>query len=100
MPAEGEAIDTSGKLPSGETFKDFAELQQILKTHERERIIRNIVKQMMAYALARKLEIYDQPAVESIVTALDQNNGTWRDLIHQVVQSLPFRETIVQGRAS
>jgi len=36
-------IDTTGQLPSGETFKDFAELKQILLTTQREAIIRNAV---------------------------------------------------------
>lgn len=91
------SIDTSGRLPSGENFKNFQELKQILMTTEKERIIRNIVKQTMAYALCRKLEIHDQPTVEKIVKELHENDGTWRDLIYEVANSLPFRETYVSG---
>lgn len=97
---ESGDIDTSGRLPSGETFSDFAELKQILLNSQREEIIRNLVKRMLAYALCRRLEIYDQPTVEQIVKRLNENNGTWRDLIHEVVGSLPFQETVVKGTKS
>jgi len=90
-------VDTSGRLPSGETFADFEELKRILLTGEKERVVRNIVKRTMSYALARKLQINDQPVVERIVAELDEGNGTWRDLIVEVAESLPFRKTTVAG---
>ncbi|MDA7916017.1 DUF1592 domain-containing protein [Verrucomicrobia bacterium] len=93
-------IDTTGQLPNGEKFKDFAELKQILLTSQREEIIRNLVKRMLSYALCRKLEIYDQPTVEEMVKRLDENNGTWRDLIYEVSGSLPFQETVIQKKKS
>ena len=76
-------------LPSGETFENFQELKQILVTQQRERVIRNIVQRMMAYALCRKLEAYDGPEVEAIVKDLHENDGTFHDLIHKVAGSLP-----------
>ena len=91
------SIDTSGQLPSGETFEDFQELKQILVTQQRERVIRNIVQRMMAYALCRKLEAYDGPTVEAIVKDLYENNGTFHDLIHKIAGSLPFRQTVVRS---
>jgi hypothetical protein len=90
-----QRIDASGRLPSGETFADFQELQQLLVTSHRERVIRNIVRRTMAYALCRKLEIYDHPTVEAIVADLDRNNGSFHDLIHRITGSLPFTATIV-----
>ena len=90
-------IDTSGRLPSGETFDDFQELKQILVTSQKERVIRNIVRRTMSYALCRKLEIYDQPTIEAIVADLDRNNGSFHDLIHQIASSLPFKATVVKS---
>ncbi len=87
-------IDTSGQLPSGEKFTDFEELKQILLTTGKERIIRNIVKRTMSYALARKLEIHDQPVVDEITKELNRNDATWRDLILAVAESLPFQKTV------
>ena len=91
---KGES-DTRGHLPSGEEFTDFDELKRILVTQRSEPIVRNIVQQTLAYALCRKLEIYDRPTVETIVGEMLKTNGTWRELVHAIVNSLPFRETYV-----
>jgi hypothetical protein len=91
-----QPIDTSGKLPSGETFETFAELKTILLSKKRKPIVRNIVEQTLAYALCRKLERNDQPVVDAITKNLCENDGTWLGLFQQVANSLPFRETIIE----
>lgn len=91
------APDTRGQLPTGEEFADFAELKQILVTGHRETVIRNAVRRMISYALCRRLEYYDRPAIEAIVDHLMETNGTYRDLIHQIVMSLPFQKTVVRS---
>lgn len=88
-------IDTSGRLPSGETFNDFAQLKQILTTTQREAVVRNMVERTLSFALCRKLTIYDRPDVETMTSELCDTNGTWRDLFLAVVNSVPFRETIL-----
>ncbi len=88
-------IDTSGKMPTGETFQDYAELKAILLTHQREAIIRNAVERTMSYALCRKLELHDQPTVKAIAQTIHETDGTWRDLFLEVVNSLPFQETMI-----
>ncbi len=96
----GGEFDTSGELPSGEKFQDFAELKKILMSSQREAVIRNIVQRTLAYALCRKLEIYDRPTVEDITAQLNQSNGSWRDLVKAVSHSLPFRQTILESEKS
>ena len=89
-------LDTSGRLPGGQSFDDFRELKKIFLTSQRRRIIENIVKQTLSYALARKLNVHDMPTVNAISSELDQHGnlnigeGTYHDLIHLVVNSLPF----------
>ena len=91
-------VDTSGRLPSGETFDNFAGLKEILVTSRREDVTRNIVRQTLAFALARKLEYSDRPTVDAIVHELHSDNGTFHDLIHAVAHSLPFQKTFVRSR--
>ena len=88
-------IDTSGKLPSGETFADIGELKTILKTSQREAVVRNVVQRTMAYALARKLELFDQPAVDALTKQMIEKDATWRDLFVAIAESQAFRETIL-----
>lgn len=89
-------VDTTGQLPSGESFEDFAGLKQILVTSQREPVIRNIVKRTLSYSLCRKLEVFDRPTVDKIVEELVATNGTYRDLVHQVATSLPFQQTVIR----
>lgn len=86
-------VDTSGQLPSGEKFDDFAGLKRLLLTTRREQIVRNIVERTLSYAICRKLELYDRPTVDSITSTLVESDGTYRDLIRQIATSLPFQNT-------
>jgi len=89
-------VDASGKLPTGETFEDYQGLQKILTSSQREQVVRTIVRRTLAYALCRKLEYYDAPTVDAMVTDLCDNDGTFGDLIHTITQSLPFQQTFVK----
>ncbi len=85
-------IDTSGKLPSGETFEDFAGLKQILVTSQKKRVIRNIVERTLSYALCRKLGLHDRPTLNRMVDELVANEGTYRDMVLKIATSLPFQK--------
>lgn len=90
------SVDTAGQLPTGEFFEDFSGLKQILVTSQSEAVIRNIVERTLSYALCRKLEIFDRPTVDKIVSHLIASDGTYRDLVHQVATSLPFQQTVIR----
>ena len=90
--------DTSGKLPTGENFDDYAGLKEILLGPQREKIIRNSVERTLSYAMCRKLTRTDQPTIDRITKNIVKNNGTWKDLFVEIVNSLPFRETIFAGK--
>ena len=86
--------DASGKLPTGESFKNYAELKEILVTSQKEKIVRNSVERTLSYAMCRKLTRHDQPTIDLITRNIVKDNGTWKDLFVEIVNSLPFRETI------
>lgn len=90
-------VDTTGRLPTGESFEDFVGLKQILVTSQREPVIRNIVERTLSYALCRKLKFFDRPTVDKIVSELVAADGTYRDLVHQVAMSLPFQQTVIRN---
>lgn len=92
--------DTSGQLPGGEKFEDFAGLKQLLLTTRREQIIRNIVERTLSYALCRKLQLHDRPTVDQLVQTLSDSDGTYRALVREITASLPFRETAFRNPES
>ena len=87
-------IDTSGKLPSGEEFKDFEGLKRILTTTKREQVIRNLTKQILSYALGRKLGRGDQGVVDKITVKATLENSSWKELLIEVANSASFREIV------
>jgi len=92
------SIDTTGRLPNGETFEDFAGLKTLLLTTQREAIVRNAVERTLAYALCRKLERADRPTVDAITAKILADNGTWRMLFGEIARSLPFQQAEFDGK--
>lgn len=88
---EGEfPIDTSGKLPSGKTFKGPAELRKILRG-QKDLFAHCLTEKMLTYALGRGLEYYDRCAVDKITTALANKDYKFSVLITEIVKSAPFQ---------
>jgi hypothetical protein len=88
---EGEfAIDSSGKLVSGESFKGPAELSNILATTKRDFFVRCLTEKMLTYALGRGTEYYDRVPIQKITADLAKNQYKFSTLVLDVVNSLPF----------
>jgi hypothetical protein len=84
-------IDTTGTLPDGTTFKGPAELKKLLVTERRDDFLRCLTEKMMTFALGRKLEYSDAPAVATIVEQLKKNDYRFSTLVVGIVRSEPFR---------
>ena len=63
---EGLAIDSAGKLSNGKGFSSPAELKGLLARRETD-LARNLTERLMAYALGRQLEGYDQIVVDRLL---------------------------------
>lgn len=88
----GAAIDTAGRLITGEKFSTVAELNQILATSRRADFYRCITSKMLTYALGRGTEYFDAPTIDRIAGELEKDGGKLRTLIHGIVQSVPFQK--------
>jgi hypothetical protein len=84
------AIDPSGTLPDGRSFRGPAELKAILKA-KKELFGRCLAEKMLTYALGRGLEPYDRPAVDKIVAALARDDYRFSTLVLEIARSDPFR---------
>jgi hypothetical protein len=89
-------IDSSGKLPSGESFQGAKELKRILKRRERE-FSRCLAQKMLTYAIGRGLDGADDCAVDRIVDALAKNQYRLSRLVLEVVGSDPFQKRRGEG---
>ena len=86
----GNKIDASGILDSGEKFKDFRDLQRIIAGKKTDLYIENLTKNMLVYALGRGLEFYDEKVVDRMVKRLKSAEYRHDELILGIVKSLPF----------
>jgi mono/diheme cytochrome c family protein/uncharacterized protein (DUF2384 family) len=83
-------IDSSGTLPSGQSFKGPLELVTILKTREAD-FRRCLSEKLLTYALGRGLEYYDKCAVDDIAAAVAKNEYRFSSLVLAIVNSDPFQ---------
>jgi len=85
----GEPIDSSGKLPDGQLVSSPGDLKQLVAGRADE-ISRNLVERLLAYALGRSLEGYDEIVVDNLMRDLAADDYRMRSLVTAVVTSYPF----------
>ena len=84
-------IAADGALPDGTPFAGPAGLKRALIETRHEDLVRQVVSKMLAYALGRQLEYYDEPAVRTIIAALEADGYRFRTLLQEIVASYPFQ---------
>lgn len=83
-------VDASAALSDGTSFKGAADFKKLLATKRRDDFVRCLAEKMLTYALGRKLEYYDAPAVREIVRATSQDGYRFSRLVLEVVKSYTF----------
>jgi mono/diheme cytochrome c family protein len=89
---QGQPVDSTGMLASGQKFSNAVELSDIIARDKREQFLRCLVRKMLTYALGRGMEAYDKPAVEGIVARMLKENTSFESLVLGVVESVPFQK--------
>lgn len=95
-----QAIDPSGKLITGESFKNARELKHILATQYRSQFYRCLAEKLLTYAIGRGLKCYDVETVDQIVERLKNKNGRFSALLDGVIESAPFQRMRTQAAAT
>jgi hypothetical protein len=85
----GAPIDAAGELPDGKRFASPKELKIIIAARQDE-LARNLAQRMLAYALCRQLEGYDEIVVDRIVETMARDGYRMQSLITEIVTSYPF----------
>jgi len=85
----GKPIDASGATTSGAKIEGLAGLRALLLEHP-EQFPRTVTEKLMSYALGRRLEYYDRPAVRKIVRDAAAQNYPWSSIILGIVESPNF----------
>lgn len=83
-------LDTSGTLPGGEKFAGVDGLKKIV-WDRRDQFTRNLIGQMLTYALGRELEYFDEFQIAQIQADLERSGGRFSTLVLGVATSYPFQ---------
>ncbi|MCP4847832.1 MAG: DUF1592 domain-containing protein [Verrucomicrobiaceae bacterium] len=86
---EGIVINPAGKLPDGKEFNTPAELKRLLAKREAD-LARNLTERLMAYALGRHLEGYDDVVIDQLMVKIREDNYRMRTIITEVITSYLF----------
>jgi Protein of unknown function (DUF1592)/Protein of unknown function (DUF1588)/Protein of unknown function (DUF1585)/Protein of unknown function (DUF1595) len=85
----GKPVDSSGVTIGGDKVDGLAGLRSLLLAQP-EQFPRTLTEKLLAYALGRRLEYSDEPAVRKIVHDAAANGYRWSSLIVGIVESAPF----------
>ena len=87
--SNGKPIDAAGELPGGERFSSPKDLKAIIAGRTGA-LSRNLVEKLLAYALGRRLEGYDEIVVDDLAHEVAEDGYRMQTLIKGVVSSYPF----------
>ena len=87
---EGGAINTAVTLPDGSGWTGVDGLKQRLAGHP-EQLANAFAGRLMVYALGRRLEASDQPALRAIVQASAARGYRFNDILMGVINSVQFQ---------
>lgn len=97
----GGAIDATGELPGGHRFSTPKELKRIIAARKDD-FCHNLTGRLLAYALCRQLDGYDEVVVDQLTAAIAKDGYRMQSLVIGVVTSYPFthRRINSHGEAS
>ena len=85
----GVPVDATGTMPSGVRVEGLAGLRALL-LDQPEQFVRTVTEKLLAFALGRQLEYYDQPTVRQIVRDAAAEDYRWSSLVLGIVESPAF----------
>ncbi|MBI3491340.1 MAG: DUF1592 domain-containing protein [Acidobacteria bacterium] len=86
----GVPVDTAAKLYDGSDIAGPASLRQALLNRS-DTVIRNFTENLLAYAVGRRAEYYDQPTIRAIVKKAASNSNRFSSYVLGIVNSAAFQ---------
>jgi hypothetical protein len=86
----GAVIDPTGKLANGRPVSSPIDLRETLLA-DPDQFVQTVVQNLMTYALGRRVEYYDMPAVRAIVRDAKRAHSSFPAIVKGVAASVPFR---------
>jgi Protein of unknown function (DUF1592)/Protein of unknown function (DUF1588)/Protein of unknown function (DUF1587)/Protein of unknown function (DUF1585)/Protein of unknown function (DUF1595) len=88
---QGNPLDSTGRLITGESFSNVQDLKRILVDEHARDFYRCLSEKMLTYALGRGLNFHDVATVDTLVDRIERENGRALALVSGIVESTPFQ---------
>jgi hypothetical protein len=95
----GSPIDSNGDFYDGTKITSLADLSATLMKRPTP-LVRTFTENLMAYALGRRTEYFDQPSIRAIAKSAEATNYKMSTFIMGVVKSDAFRMRRVEPEAA
>ena len=86
----GRPVDAVGTLVNGRTIEGLSGLRAYL-LEKPDRFPQTVTEKLLAYALGRRLEYYDRPAVRQIVRDAAADDFRWSSIVLGIAKSPAFQ---------
>lgn len=87
----GRPIDTNTELPGGAKVDGLPGLRGYLLDTRRDAFLRQFCRKLLGYALAREVQLSDQPLLSDIEERLKKNNYRFSVAVETIILSKQFR---------
>ena len=94
---EGRKIDVKASLLDGTELDGIEGLKRYVVEEKLETVAHQLTRRMLAYALGRPLEYYDEKAVRKIVNAVKKDQWKMSRIVSEIVASYPFQFKQIQN---
>jgi hypothetical protein len=88
--SDGAAVEASAALPDGTMLDGVQGLRRFVAAH-RDQYAHGFVEKLLTYALGRRMDHHDQPAIRAIVRGAAPAGYRWSAIILAIVKSPPFQ---------
>jgi hypothetical protein len=85
----GKPVDSQGTTPNGAKVDGLSGLRALL-LKDPDQFPRTLTEKLMVYALGRRLEYFDRPAVRTIVHDASASDYRWSSIVVGIVRSPAF----------
>jgi len=92
----GSAVNATGRLADGTALDGPASLRRAL-LDRREAVAAAATEKLLTYALGRRVEYFDMPAVRTVVRDAARTEYRFSSLIAGIVKSVPFQMKRFEG---
>jgi hypothetical protein len=86
----GPDVEKGGVTHDGKTFTTIEDYKRLLLA-DPDQIARNLAEKLLTYATGAEPQFADREVIEQIVAEVKTKNYGFRTLVHEIVQSRPFK---------